>query len=537
MNFSNLKISRRWFLKSGLIGTSLLAAVGLWRYRQSHRSWSGSIQGANHKLGHLLRDLPSYPREQGPHHSVLIVGGGVSGLSAAWWLQKKNFKDFVLLEMDEEVGGNSRSGKNSVSAYPWGAHYVPLPSETAHTVRELFEELGVIKGYKNKQPIYNEYYLCSDPEERLFVNGNWQEGHIPQVALSADQKRQYQEFFQEINRLKKQTGKDGKPAFTIPIALSSQDPEFLKWDTITFQKWMESYQWDSEYLHWYVNYCCRDDFGAPYDQVSAWAGIHYFASRSGEAANADSDTVLTWPEGNGWLVQKLEEKVQSHVRKNSFVIGIKQHKQKTEVEILDTKNKTIQVWTADQVIFAAPRFIAKRVIADFAQNTDSYEYSPWLVANITLKKFPLQKGEHLAWDNVNYYSRSLGYVVATHQNLSTQSATVISYYKPLDEDTPSAMRKMALQKNYDEWAFEVVTDLQARHPEIAEQIQNLDVWIWGHGMIIPRPGFIWGKEQALRQASVGRLHFAHTDMSGISIFEEAQYWGVEAAKKCLNTLS
>jgi hypothetical protein len=35
------------------------------------------------------------------------------------------------------------------------------------------------------------------------------------------------------------------------------------------------------------------------------------------------------------------------------------------------------------------------------------------------------------------------------------------------------------------------------------------------------------------QTSLGNVHFAHTDMSGISIFEEAQYRGVLAAKKVL----
>ena len=34
-------------------------------------------------------------------------------------------------------------------------------------------------------------------------------------------------------------------------------------------------------LHWYLNYCCRDDYGTRYDKVSAWAGLHYYCSRWG----------------------------------------------------------------------------------------------------------------------------------------------------------------------------------------------------------------------------------------------------------------
>ena len=48
------------------------------------------------------------------------------------------------------------------------------------------------------------------------------------------------------------------------------------------QQWMESNRFTSPYLNWYVNYACRDDYGALATDTSAWAGIHYFASREPE---------------------------------------------------------------------------------------------------------------------------------------------------------------------------------------------------------------------------------------------------------------
>jgi hypothetical protein len=48
----------------------------------------------------------------------------------------------------------------------------------------------------------------------------------------------------------------------------------------------------------YIDYCCRDDFGLGIKEVSAWAGIHYFAARKQDTAPDGNDTVLTWPEGN-----------------------------------------------------------------------------------------------------------------------------------------------------------------------------------------------------------------------------------------------
>jgi hypothetical protein len=49
-------------------------------------------------------------------------------------------------------------------------------------------------------------------------------------------------------------------------------------------------------------------------------------------------------------------------------------------------------------------------------------------------------------------------------------------------------------------------------------------------MIQPRPGYIWGQERARMQAHPSpNLAFAHSDMSGISIFEEAFARGRSAA--------
>jgi hypothetical protein len=60
-------------------------------------------------------------------------------------------------------------------------------------------------------------------------------------------------------------------------------------------------------------------------------------------------------------------------------------------------------------------------------------------------------------------------------------------------------------------------------------VNNIDIMRWGHAMIRPTPGFIWGEHRVPLTRPVGNIHFAHSDLSGFSIFEEAQYRGVVAA--------
>jgi hypothetical protein len=153
-----------------------------------------------------------------------------------------------------------------------------------------------------------------------------------------------------------------------------------------------------------------------------------------------------------------------------------------------------------------------------------------MVANVTVGRMPAGEGTPLCWDNVIFASRSLGYVVATHQSLAqVPRRTVLTYYWPLCDQPPADARREAIARPLASWQAMVTDELLDVHPELEGAIERVDVWLWGHGMIRPTPGYIWGeaRQQACRHAPP--VFFAHSDMSGISIFEEANYRGVTAA--------
>jgi hypothetical protein len=79
-------------------------------------------------------------------------------------------------------------------------------------------------------------------------------------------------------------------------------------------------------------------------------------------------------------------------------------------------------------------------------------------------------------------------------------------------------------------------ELETAHPGLSAHVQEANVWIWGHGMISPTPGFIWGPaRQQAKQPIQDRVYFAHSDLSGISIFEEAFAQGISAAQAMLQS--
>ncbi|MBL8019507.1 MAG: NAD(P)-binding protein [Leptospirales bacterium] len=464
---------------------------------------------------------------------IAIVGGGVSGLSAGWWLSRTGYSDYLLLELGKSIGGNSGSGKNDISEFPWGAHYVPLPPGSARFVLSLFEEIGVIKGYDpSGLPLYSEWALVHDPAERLMFRGAWQDGVIPEKRLEASERLQFRRFLAMMHKMKLAVGRDGRKAFGLPIEDSSKDPQFTGLDRLSMEEFMRHHNFTASPLTWYVNYCCRDDYGTPLSQTSAWAGVHYFAARTGVAANAESDAVLTWPAGNGFLTNELRSRCRGQVKENHVVFEINQSPDRVSLLVYDFSKDVSILIHAKQVIYAAPRFTATRVINDLPpiDGAKSITYAPWLVANISLAKKPAGNGAALSWENVRYGSQSLGYVVATHQSPHLfAKETVITYYLPLDEGEPSQARKMAAARSDSEWKEFIINDLSAMHPDIARDILGMEIRLFGHGMIRPTPGFIWGETRRAMLKPHGRITFANSDMSGISIFEEAQYRGVKAA--------
>lgn len=534
---------RRDFL-AGVSATGLLAACGS---KAAPPLPPGALSGANDALGHRLRK-PDFPAPAETRRTtVAIVGGGIGGLSAAWKLARAGLGDFLLLEMESEAGGNSRAAKNEVSAHPLGAHYLPLPPREARATRQLLAELGVLRGDPNAaHPAYEEKYLCHAPQERLYIDGYWQDGLWPTLRVPKVERAQYTRFQDHVAALRQHRDPAGRRAFALPLAVSSRAPALLALDRITLRDWLLREGYTAPGLHWLADYACRDDYGTSAAQTSAWAGLHYFACRDGDGQ------VLTAPEGNAWLMRGLARAAAGRVRQNAMVFRVEQRKKDTVCDVyLAAENRSVRI-IARELIWAAPLFLIPHVFVaprpEWLAALRGAEYAPWIVANLTLNEAPQTRAGHpLAWDNVLHDSAALGYVVATHQQLRyAPGPTVITWYRALQEESASrtlsagasASRagRRRLPMGRDAWAAEVLADLSVPHPEIRELTTRIDVHRHAHAMIRPLPGRLWGGSRQVFESGRPGIQFAHADVSGLSLFEEANYRGVLAAERTLARL-
>lgn len=548
-------MQRRDFLTAGT-----LAALGLAGCERAPRALEGGFNGIAMDRGHALRDLlergtlpePAIVRRA----HVVIAGGGVAGLAAARSLLLAGVDDFVLLELEDQAGGNSRGGSVVGVPCPLGAHYLPVPGDDAREVQDLLEELGLRQRVAGRWQ-YDERHLCHSPQERLHWGGAWHEGLLPVDGVEDSTLAQYRRFARRVDEL----GSAARFHMPTPRGWRQNQPlapTHQALDALVFDTWLDREGFDDVQLRWYLDYCCRDDYGAGSARISAWAGIHYFASRHGfhapgEGGAGEREGVLTWPEGNGWLTQRLAAPLQEagQLRTGASVLRIAEGRRGVEVDVYVHASDSVERWQAARCIVALPVFVAARVVLPapplLAEAARRLAWAPWLVANIHIDA-PLadRAGAAPAWDNVLYADPNpggLGYVDAGHQRLDLRSTltgpTVLSYYQALG-DWPEGRRQLADQP-WTFWRDAILASLARPHPDLAGRATRMEITRYGHAMAIPVPGiqaFLsqiglqrWSRKRhqlsngervvPLPTPGTARLAFAHADWSGYSVFEEA----------------
>jgi hypothetical protein len=99
-----------------------------------------------------------------------------------------------------------------------------------------------------------------------------------------------------------------------------------------------------------------------------------------------------------------------------------------------------------------------------------------------------------------------------------RAATVLTAYHAL----PEARRATLLNDSAAQWVQRVVADLaNTLHPDLPHRVTQVDLMRYGHAMRIPAPGTRGDPALAALRQMRGRLAFAHADLSGYSVFEEA----------------
>lgn len=458
--------------------------------------------------GHLLLNSAAMPARDTISTDYLIVGGGISGLSAACQLRDR---DFVLCELSARLGGTSSSESYAGEVFSQGAHYdLAYPKYYGGETLNFLEELGVIR-YENLVDSWNfvdhQYLIDVEREGQTLTSEGMREDILEPSQLRTE--------FLEL--LLPYLGEMRQPTRIIR-------EELWTLDEISFLDFLERALRMNSSFRQGVDYQMRDDYGADAATVSALAGIHYYTCRPYYTQSVE---LFSPPEGNAYFVDKMATTLPGDKIKTSHLVkSLQKSGSGFEVLVVNIENSRVDRYLAKNVIYAGGKHALKYVFPSDAHLFQDNIYAPWLVLNIVLKD-DLQS--EAFWQNelLGEDSTYMGFVDSASQFRATDARVFTAYYCFPPDQRPYLAN---IQRNAQEIARKTLgTITQFFDHDVDPLVKKIFFKVLGHAMPVPKPHYLFRDKNPRR--SEPNLVYAGVDNSRLPLLFEALDSGIQAVKE------
>jgi hypothetical protein len=549
-------ITRRLFVGGGLKATlaagftsrltlgGALADPPAGKRPAAARLYDGELIEESYGIAHRLRDgaleMPSSLAPEGPLHDAIVLGGGLSGLMASWELARGGLSDVVLYEKEGYIGGNARKEHANGTDYTCATWSLVRPKDPFLT--RLYHDLGMVQGMgADGTPKIDPVLVGPGPEANVLIDGTWYpevlfgagpEEAIRRMPLSPKDRQDEIEFYTELKTWAGKRGRDGRPAFAMPVEDGSRDPDILGLDRITMLEYAQRKGWSPRALATVEDWS-TSDIGGQAAEVSAYG---FLAFNSLGQGGED----ITLPGGNAWIAERLAGKVgRDRIRTGLMAVRVENRGTEVRVTLIDPLTGRFSARRARCAVIACPKHITGGMVPELqaAGRSEylSYRYGALLMGAASVRKTPKLKGAPLAWFNSARGRLIQGFLVADYNSERWRTGdpnrpNVLCLWAPLGG---KATRADLLSEPWSHWADLLADDLEAAVPGISSDLTRLDVYAWGHHMVIPTPGFLTGDARRNLTRPLGRITFAHSDRNGMPSFELAALAGYDAAREAL----
>jgi monoamine oxidase len=482
--------SRRDFLKfvvTGSVAAGCPVDLSLFAAPPGARP---EIEGEHFEICHKVRDGHAFARPPVMKRcGVLIVGGGISGLSAAYFLRQH---DFMLLEKEPHLGGNAYLEEFEGQAYATGSAYDYKDTASERLARKLGLEL-----------------LPINSPDSTIVNGKWVAdtwgAGLDELPYPASVRDSFKKFRADMLVLAADKNQDQFDAIPLTKYLKTYAPEVKQW-------------WD----------CYGpSNYGAKSEDTSTMVVL----SELKDLANqVEHDTRVTLPGGNAVLARKLEELLNAgHADRligDATIVAVEP--QKTEVHVTYSHAAALHTIAAKFVVMATPKHITVRIVSGLSDDqTDamrSFRYCPYAVVNMIFDK-PIYNRAYDTWcPGTSFADVVVADWVLQKQPGYKQRKNILTFYTPISELDRNRLLQL---DGCRQLAASVLRDFQKLLPEFQADPIEVHLFRRGHPLFLSAPG-IYTKVIPAASQPLDRIVFANTDSVGP---ESLVYAAVEAAQR------
>lgn len=458
-------------------------------------------------------------------HSIVIAGGGMSGLLSAYHLQDCSP---CILEQAPSFGGNSRGESLQDSKYSIGAAYVTLPDEGSD-IDQFFNELN----------LKNLFKVESDSEAQTKVNKQlyrkfWEGVTDPH---SADQ-------FKAIETELRRIYNDAYPEIPWNKQADITYEELCELDNISFANWLtEKFGIIHPHIKAYFQSYCWSSFGGSIEELSAAQVLNFVC--------AEVDGVMALPGGNSAITQALTLRLRGNLPKDkiqsgAIVIKIKIQPNGKVWVTYENKVGLLKTIECDKVVCAFPKFVAEKVVDDLSieqkKALENITYRGYIVSNVILDRpvkspgFDIFDLDRLNFDMPSAMKRPKKLMTDVCFGSWTQDDivqnSVLTMYRPLPFDGArqflfsSMSHAKHMNQSLDE-ARIFLTELNV-DPSI---IKGVRLTRWGHSMPLAKKGMIGnGFVQQIKKPIAEKIYFVNQDNWVNPAFECCFTESLEVAK-------
>jgi len=472
-----MSTNRRDFIKfvvSGAVAAGCPVDLSLLAAEQP--SSPPAVEGEDNLICHQVRDGKIFSRPiASARHDVVIVGGGVSGLTAAYLLRER---DFLLLEKEPHWGGNSYLMEYQGNAYATGGAFL----EKSEIAYEFARQIGL-----QPLPINNWDGSIIKGE---FIPDTWGDG-LAKLPYPASIREGFKKFRKDILAI--DVEKRSKELFGVPFS------NFMKGYPIEIKQWWDAYG--------------PSNWGAASEETAAALAISTLQEMTVENRE---DERYTWPGGLGAISKRLSEILQSkfadRMRNGATTIAVVPAR--NGVQVTYTHGSELKTVAAKAVIMATPKFITRRIVEGLPEKQSEamrqMRYVPYPVVNLIFDKPVFNKGYDTWCPGNSFTDFIVADWVVQKQPGYQQKANILTCYTPMREGDRG---RLLTESSAREIAVKVLTDFQKLFP--GSNVAPVEVHIYrrGHPMFMSTPG-LFTEVQPVARRAMDRVFFANTDSEG-----------------------